>query len=44
MRMCPILSHTWLKIFPAEAVHRTALCFHSDIRVTFHHGARDMSS
>jgi hypothetical protein len=29
--------------FPAEIIHGTAFRFHSDVRVPFHHGARDMS-
>jgi hypothetical protein len=36
------LCHTWLKIRATEVVHGPALRFHADVRVAFHHGARDV--
>jgi hypothetical protein len=38
-KLCPILCHTWLKICAAEVLHGSALRFHADVRVAFHHGA-----
>jgi len=40
--LCPILCHSRLKILAAEVLNCPPLLFHADVRIPFHHGAKDV--